>query len=113
MNKMNNNKANLNYENKMNEGMEEMKELEALRSEMNELKEIIAGQQIVSEDDAPGYGYQPLTGEEGSKVLYHSCCRRFDTEHVYSAMAQHTHMVLHLHGCIHDHSHHSKYLLPA
>ena len=50
MNKMNNNnKANLNYENKMNEGMEEMKELEALRSEMNELKEIIAGQQIVSE----------------------------------------------------------------
>ena len=45
----NNNKANLNYENKMNEGMEEMKELEALRSEMNELKEIIAGQQIVSE----------------------------------------------------------------
>lgn len=46
---MNNNKANLNYENKMNEGMEEMKELEALRSEMNELKEIIAGQQIVSE----------------------------------------------------------------
>ena len=49
MNKMNNNKANLNYENKMNEGMEEMKDLEALRSEMNELKEIIAGQQIVSE----------------------------------------------------------------
>ena len=49
MDKMNNNKANLNYENKMNEGMEEMKELEALRSEMNELKEIIAGQQIVIE----------------------------------------------------------------
>ena len=49
MNKINNNKANLNYENKKNEGMEEMKELEVLRSEMNELREIIAGQQIVSE----------------------------------------------------------------